>query len=235
MSKILRKAGLCFVLFFCLQTRIAFASHYVDQIEADLSDEVGDQIAPKLGENLTEEDRAYAYFLLAVYKHDPAAREKSEKAYAHLNTPASEAYLGTIDMLKARDLEGGFFQLFKKKRLVQEGIEKLDHAVGSHPDDPQVRIVRAIAYLRVPSYFGKFEEGLADMEKVIRWIEEGKLNVPEEELLFRDRSSLYYYAGQYYLKKGERKKAKEMFSKATGSTFHTPFAVASRKRIGALS
>ena len=235
MSKILLKAGLCFVLFLCLQTRIASASHYVDQIEADLSDEVGDQIAPKLGENLTEEDRAYAYFLLAVYKHDPAARDKAEGAYAHLNTPASEAYLGTIEMLKARDLERGFFQLFKKKRLVQEGIEKLDHAVRTQPDNPQVRIVRAIAYLRVPSYFGKFEEGLADMEKVIRWIEEGKLNVPEEELLFRDRSSLYYYAGQYYLKKGERKKAKEMFSKATGSTFHTPFAVASRKRIGALS
>jgi hypothetical protein len=73
------------------------------------------------------------------------------------------------------------------------------------------------------------------MERVVRWIEEGKLKVPEEELLFRDRSSLYYYAGQYYLKKGEKKKAREMFSKATGSTFHTPFAAASRKRIGVLS
>lgn len=233
--KIILSISRWFVLFVYLGTGIAFASHYVDGIEADLSDEIGDQVAPKLGEDLSAEDRAYAYFLLAVYKHDPVAREKSEKAYAHLNTPASEAYLGTIDMLKARDLEGGFFQLFKKKRLVQEGIEKLDHAVGSHPDDPQVRIVRAIAYLRVPPYFGKFDEGLADMEKVIRWIEEGKLNVPEEERLFRDRSSLYYYAGQYYLKKGERKKAKEMFSKASASTFHTPFAVASRKRIGALS
>ncbi|NKE71218.1 hypothetical protein [Candidatus Manganitrophus noduliformans] len=235
MFKIIFKTGLWILLSFCLQTGIALASHYVDQIEAALSDEVGDQVGPKLGRGLSEEDKAYAYFLLAVYKHDPAAREKAEEAYAHLNTPASEAYLGTIEMLKARDLEGGFFRIFKKKRLVQEGIEKLDHAVKAHPDDPQVRIVRAIAYLRVPSYFGKFEEGLADMEKVIRWIEEGKLNVPEEELLFRDRSSLYYYAGQYYLKKGERKKAKEMFSKATGSTFHTPFAVASRKRIGALS
>ncbi len=235
MSWIISKAVLWIVLLACLQTRIAFASHYVDQIEADLSKEAGDQIASNLSADLSEEDRAYAYFLLAVYKHDPVARKKSEALYGRLNTPASEAYLGTIEMLKARDWEGGFFQLIKRRRLVQAGIEKLDHAVRTHPDDPQVRIVRAIAYLRVPSYFGKFEQGLADMEKVIRWIEEGKLNVPEEELLFRDRSSLYYYAGQYYLKKGERKKAKEMFSKATGSTFHTPFAVASRKRIGALS
>jgi tetratricopeptide (TPR) repeat protein len=230
------KVSLWFVLFACLGTRIAFASHSIDEIEAILSDEVGDQIAPKLGKDLSEEDRAYAYFLLAVYKHDPAARDKAAAVYAHLNTPASEAFLGTIEMLKARDWEGGFFQgLFKRKRLVQRGIERLDQAVKAHPDDPQVRIVRAIAYLRVPSVFGKFEEGLADMERVIRWIEEGKLKVPEEELLFRDRASLYYYAGQYYLKKGEKKKAKEMFSKATGSTFHTPFAAASRKRIGALS
>lgn len=234
--KIIWKAGFWFVLFACLQTGIAFASHYVDEIEAALSEEAGNQVESHLTENLSEEDQAYAYFLLAVYKHDSAARKKAEAIYEHLNTPGSEAFLGTLEMLEARDLEGGFFQkLFKRKRLVQEGIEKIDHAARVHPDDPQVCIVRAIAYLRVPSLFGKFEEGLADMEKVIHWMEEGKMKVPEEEPFFRDRASLYYYAGQYYLKAGERKKAKEMFSKASAATFHSPFAVASRKRIAALS
>lgn len=229
------KIGLWVVLISCSQLEIVRASHYLDQIEAALSDDVGGQVASKLGEDLSEADRAYAYFLLAVYKHDPAAREKAEAIYERLDTPESQAFLGTIEMLKARDWDGGFFQrLFKRKRLVQQGIEKLDRAVKAHPDDPQVRIVRAIAYLRVPSLFGKFEVGLADMERVVQWMEEGKINVPEEEFLFRDRSSLYYYAGQYYLKKGEKEKAKQMFSKATGSTFHTPYAAASRKRIGAL-
>lgn len=235
MSEILWKAGFGFVLFLCLQTRIALASHYIDQIEADLSDEAGDQIRSNLSADLSEEDQAYANFLLAVYKHDPAARKKAESLYERLNTPASEAYLGTIEMLKARDWEGGFFQIFKKKRMVQEGIEKIDHAAKGHPDDPQVCIVRAIAYLRVPPFFGKFEEGLADMKKVVHWMEAGKINVPEEEPFFRDRSSLYYYAGQYYLKNGEKNKAKEMFLKASAATFHSPFAVASRKRIAALS
>lgn len=236
MLKIIWKVGLWFVLFADLGMGVAFASHYVDGIEAALSDEAGRQVESKLSEDLPEEDKAYANFLLAVYKHDAAARKKAETLYERLHTPASEAFLGTLEMLEARDWEGGFFQrLFKRKRLVQEGIEKLDHAAKDHPDDPQVCIVRAIAYLRVPPFFGKFEEGLADMEKVVHWMEEGKINVPEEEPFFRDRSSLYYYAGQYYLKNGEKNKAKQMFLKASAATFHGPFAIASRKRIAALS
>lgn len=235
MLRIIWKAALGFAFLTSFQTGVAVASHQVDEIEAALSDEIGKQVVSKLGEDLTEEDRAYAAFLSAVYKHDLAARKKAEAIYERLKTPASEAFLGAIEMLKARDWEGGFFQgLFKRKRLVQRGIEALDRAVKTHPDDPQVRIVRAIAYLRVPSFFGKFEEGLADMEKVIQWMEEGKIDVPEEERFFRDRSSLYYYAGQYYLKSEEKDKAKEMFSRASASTFHSPFAVASRKRIAAL-
>lgn len=235
MLRITWKVIFWFALIALFHAGIAIASHQDDEIEAALSKEVGEQVASKLGEDLSEEDRAYAYFLLAVYEHDPAARKKAEAIYERLNTPVSQAFLGSLSMLQARDWEEGFFQgLFKRKRLVQRGIEDLDRAVKAHPNDPRVRIVRAIAYLRVPSFFGKFEEGLADMEKVIQWMEEGKIDVPEEELFFRDRSSLYYYAGRYYLKNGEEKKAKEMFTKASASTFHSPFAVSSRKRIAAL-
>lgn len=219
-----------------LQAGTASASHQVDEIEAALSDVVGNQVASRFSEELPEKDKAYAYFLLAVYKHDPAARQKAESIYKHLNTPECQAFLGSIEMLQARDWQGGFFQgIFKRKGLVQEGIEMIDGAAKADPNNPEVRIVRAIDYLRLPPLFGKFDEGLADMERVIRWMEEGKINVPTEERFFRDRSSLYYYAGQYYLKKNEPEKAKEMFSKASASAFQSPFAVASRKRIAALS
>ncbi|TAK08959.1 MAG: hypothetical protein EPO39_03415 [Candidatus Manganitrophaceae bacterium] len=224
------------LIFFTSYTATASASHQVDAIEAALSDTVGDQVASRLSEDLSEEDRAYAYFLLAVYKHDPAARQRAETIYKQLNTPDSEAFLGSLEMLQARDWQGGFFQgIFKRKGWVEEGIEKVDGAAKAHPDNPQVHIVRAIDYLRLPPLFGKFDEGLADMEQVIRWMEEGKIQVPSEERFFRDRSSLYYYAGQYYVKMNRNAKAKEMFSKASAAAFQSPFAVASRKRIAALS
>lgn len=223
------------ILFLSVSAGAAFGNHQVDRIEAALSDEVGGRVAPRLGEVLSEEDRAYGYFLLAVYRHDPAARDKAEEIYARLNTPDSRAFLGSIGLLKARDSKGGLFSLLKRKRLAQKGIDKLDAAAEADPDDPKVRIVRAISYLGLPALFGKFEEGFTDIKKVLRQIDEGTLSVPEEEPFFRDRASLYYYAGRYYLRKGEKEKAKDLFSKASGSTFHTPFAAAAKKRMAAIS
>ncbi len=218
-----------------LQSGVALANHQVDEIEAALSEEVADQVAQRLGEPLSEEDQAYAYFLMAAYRHDPSAREKAEALYEGLNTADSLAFLGSLEMLKARDLEGGLFQLFKRKRWVQKGIEKIDAAADTYPDNLKVRIVRAISYLGLPALFGKFEEGFADINRILREMEAGTVSVPEEEPFFRDRASLYYYAGRYYLRKGEKKKAGEMFSKAAGSALPTPFAAASRKRISGLS
>ncbi|MBI3804621.1 MAG: hypothetical protein HY282_12760 [Nitrospirae bacterium] len=236
MFRFILKVGLLwFFLLTLFQGGTALANHQVDQIEAGLSDAVGELAKAKLQDALSDRDQAYAYFLVAVYNHDPTARQKAEALYTRLDTPEGEAFLGSLMMLKARDWEGGVLQVFKRKRLVQQGIEQLDQMARAHPEDPQVHIIRAISYLGLPAFFGRFNDGLADMEQVIRWMDGGKIKVPQEELLFRDRSSLYYYAGRYYLKQGEREKAKEMFSKANASNFHTPFAAAARKRIAALS
>lgn|GEM_PF-5378053 len=237
MRNIVSSAGFWFVFFIIVlfPAETVFASHQVDPIEAALSDDAGKEVASRLNPDLPETDKAYADFLLAVYRHDAHARHEAEALYDRMNTPESHAFLGSLSMLEARDWEGGFFSVLKRKRLVDEGIEQLDRAVNAHPENPQVRIVRGIAYLRVPPYFGKFDEGFADMKKVIEWMEEGKIDVPKEERFFRDRSSLYYYAGQYYLKAGDPNNAKKMFSKSSDADFHSPFAVASRKRIAALS
>lgn len=233
--KILWRLILAVLFSISVRTGAAFANHQVDEIEASLSDAVGAAVESRLGDARSERDEAYAYFLLAVYKHDSGARQKAEALYEKLNTAEGEAFLGSIEMLKARDGSGGFFQLFKKKRMVQRGIEKLDADVDAHPDDPKVRIVRAITYLGLPALFGKFEDGLADIETILRGMRDGSISVPREEPLFRDRVSLYYYAGRYYLRKGEKKKAREMFSMAGESAPNNPFAVASKKRLAALS
>jgi len=233
--KMLLRIGLAVLFSTSVWTGAAFANHQVDEIEASLSDAVGAAVESRLGDARSQRDEAYAYFLLAVYKHDSGARQKAEALYEKLNTAEGEAFLGSIEMLKARDGAGGFFQMFKKKKMVQRGIDRLDADVDAHPNDLKVRIVRAITYLGLPALFGKFEDGLADIETILRGMREGKVSVPQEEPFFRDRVSLYYYAGRYYLRKDEKKKAKEMFSMAGESAPANPFAVASKKRLAALS
>jgi tetratricopeptide (TPR) repeat protein len=228
------RIGLAILFSISVWTGNAYANHQVDEIEAALSAAVGAAVESRLSDALSEENQAYAYFLLAVYRHDSGAREKSEALYERLHTAESGAFLGSIEMLKARDGSGGFFKLLKKKKMVERGIEKLDADVEAYPDDPKVRIVRAITYLGLPAFFGKFEAGFSDIELILREMEAGTISVPREEPFFRDRISLYYYAGRYFLRKDETKKAREMFSRAAESAPDNPFAAAAKKRLAAL-
>src|ERR1700675_4597178 len=111
-----------------------------DDIEETLSQNIGSFAESGLKGNLSQENRGYLYFLVAVYKHDSSAGEKAEKIYMELNTPEALAFLGSIDILKARDLgNGGVFKglvnIFKRWRYVKSGTEKLDRAVGENPDN----------------------------------------------------------------------------------------------------
>ncbi|MHB8483471.1 MAG: hypothetical protein ACYDBV_12185 [Nitrospiria bacterium] len=222
-----------------ISSKVVEGSHEIDDIEKSLSKEIVHDIEPKLSHQLSQADEGYAYFLLAVYKHDPLAREKAQKIYKNLNTPESQAFLGSIEMLKARDLKSegifeSFMDIFKKRRYVQTGIEKLDRVAADNPASLDVRLVRAITYLELPSFFRKFEVGLEDMKNIVNWIQEGKVTVPDREILFRDKSSIYYYAGRYFLKMKKTDKAKEMFLKSSQSSDQSPFAIASSKRISRL-
>lgn len=237
MGRILLKTILCGAIWLALLfswSGGALANHQVDEIEAALSDEVGAAVEAYLAHPLSPEDEAYANFLIAVYTHDNGAREKAKAMYEKLKSSGAEASLGIIEIVKARDSEGGFFLLFKKKKWVQNGIDKLDLGVQAHPDDPEARILRAIAYLGLPARFGKLDVGFADIQKILAWVEAGKIDPPEKEPLFRDRATLYYYAGRYYLKKGEKEKAKKMFSEVSGAGADSPFSAAAHKRLAGL-
>ncbi len=227
------------VLFFLLRvlpigSGEAFAS---DEIEEALSSEIGHVTKVKFREDFPQKDHAYLYFLIAVYQHDIRAREKAEEIYRRLNTPGSRAFLGSIEILKARDVAAGeifkgMIHLFTRFGSVQRGTEQLDREVREHPDDLDVRIVRAITYLELPSVFGKFRDGFQDMKTILQWLKEGKAKVPDEEELFRDRTSIYYYAGRYFLKMGQADQAKEMFRKSSESSRRSPFAIAAKRRLG---
>jgi hypothetical protein len=114
---------------------------------------------------------------------------------------------------------------------VLQGIEKLDAAVGAHPANVDVRVVRAVTYLQLPWFFGKFDTGLEDIELILTWIQTNKAAVPKEDRLFRDQASLYYYAGRYLLKAGRSDQAHHMFVQSTLASPRSPFAQAAHRRV----
>lgn len=242
MLKTVYQGAVVFLVFFIcfISSKAAHASHEIDDIEQSLSKEIVTDVEIKLRHPLSQADKGYAYFLLAVYKHDPLARDNAEKIYKELASPEGQAFLGSIEMLKARDLKsGGFFgslmDIFKKKRYVQDGIEQIERTVTDSPANLDVRIVRAITHLELPSFFRKFNVGLEDIKTIINWIQEGKVSVPDRETFFRDKSSIYYYAGRYFLKMNRTGQAKEMFLKSSECSDQSPFSMASRKRLSGLS
>ena len=68
------------------------------------------------------------------------------------------------------------------------------------------------------------------MTLLLWWIETGRITVPAEEPLFRDQTSLYYFAGRYFLKTGREDKAREMFIRSDRASPRSPFAEAARQR-----
>jgi hypothetical protein len=210
-----------------------FVSEYAaasqSDVEKTLAEEVSTLAEAELGTDLSQRDKAYVYFLLAVYRRDARSREKAQDVYRTLGTPASRAFLGSIEMLKARDAEsvgflGGLISPFKRFKEVWKGIDQLDAAVREHSDNLDVRVVRMITYLELPAFFGKFRDGFEDMMTILRWIKEEKVRIPEEEKLLRDQSSVYYYAGRYFLKSGQSERAREMFLKSTKASSRSPFS-----------
>jgi tetratricopeptide (TPR) repeat protein len=207
-----------------------------DDAEKRLAEDVASLAGAELKTDLSQRDRAYVYFLLAVYRRDARSREKAREIYRALGTPEGRAFLGSIEILEARDAEsvgflGGLISPFKRFKEVWRGIDHLDAAVREHADNLDVRVVRMITYLELPSFFGKYRDGFDDMMTILRWIKEEKVQIPEEEALLRDQSSVYYYAGRYFLKSGQRDKAREMFLKSTKASPRSPFALAAGKTL----
>ncbi|MEP6809740.1 MAG: hypothetical protein ABI992_05820 [Chthoniobacterales bacterium] len=69
-------------------------------------------------------------------------------------TPTNQvarAYLGSALTLRSRDL--GFGP--KKLTTLQDGLATMDAAVKAAPDDPKVRLVRALTTGSLPAFFGR--------------------------------------------------------------------------------
>lgn len=156
-------------------------------------------------ENLPgEAEQWWDTFAQGVEWHDKAVlgdEEATDKAIsrfeeilsAHPEATWVWAYLGSAFTLKARDAP-----LLRKRGWVNQGFETLDKAVEKSPNDPVVRLIRAINSYHVPRMLdrrGVAEEDFAHLM--------AKLQNEDHGISYDLRRAIYFHAGAFALQKRE--------------------------------
>ncbi|MBI5178862.1 MAG: hypothetical protein HZA04_06345 [Nitrospinae bacterium] len=215
----------------------------LEDIQSELSQNIVAAVEGAIQSPLSEKDRAYALFLIAVHGHNADAREQSEELFSKMKSPESAAYLGSLKTIHARDFGGGgFLQTLSnvtplgwiRLGYVSSGTELLGNAVKDRPENIEIRLLRANTYFNLPAPFGKFDEGYADINTVIEWLKNGKADLPAAEPLFRDRASAYFTAGLFHAGKGEKEAAREMFRATIALAASSPYTEAAQKALAAM-
>ncbi len=85
-------------------------------------------------------------------------------------------YYGSVLTMKARD---AFFP-WDKMKYVKKGISRMDKAVYFEPDNPEVRLIRGINSISLPSMFNRFSCGLEDFKHIEQLDKEKTLDMTKK-------------------------------------------------------
>lgn len=116
----------------------------------------------------------------------------------------AQAYLGSAYAIRAKV---SFWPPTKLSNL-KHGQKLINNAVDSAPDNTRVRMVRAIAYYRVPKFFGCRPISLSDFDHIIPKALKGTLGLTTLE-----RQALLYYASLAYADDNQESLAQQCSSK----------------------
>jgi len=108
-----------------------------------------------------------AYHDVAGENEDKEAVKKAEKYLSKLleiepGNALAMVYYGSVLTMKARD---AFFP-WEKMKYMKKGFGKMDSAVALDPDEPEVRLIRAINSTLVPKMFNRLKMALSDFKDV---------------------------------------------------------------------
>ena len=114
------------------------------------------------------------------------------------NDPEALAWLGSIKLLRARD------SWFPPSKLwyMNAGSRDLDKAISLDPDNPLLRVIRAVSYISIPAIFMKRGTAIGDLEHVIVLRDRLPWLVSDELL-----AHAHYLLGDYYQDSGDMGKA----------------------------
>ncbi len=107
----------------------------------------------------------------------------------------ARAYLGSSYALKAKH---SFFPPTKLSSL-QKAKSLMESAVAGSPNNPRVRMVRAIAYYKVPKIFGTRPTSIADFEVLLTEIKK-----PQSSLKPNEKQAILYYASLAFAEENHR-------------------------------
>jgi len=113
------------------------------------------------------------------------------------------AFLGSACTLRARDAI-----FYQKMGYLREGLQAIDRAVEMDPENPNVRVVRAVNSYQLPSVFGRRSVAREDFEQLILWADKDPDSFGEDLLRFT-----YYHAG-LFASRESNSQAKQLFYRA---------------------
>jgi tetratricopeptide (TPR) repeat protein len=114
----------------------------------------------------------------------------------------ARVYLGSAYTLRSRDL--GFGP--KKLQTLRQGLRVMDEAVANAPDDPQVRLGRALTTQALPGIFGRADESRGDFLQLADLAKKtpGKFSASDLQIV-------YYNAGLAAKARGDVSRAQELW------------------------
>ena len=117
----------------------------------------------------------------------------------------ARVYLGSAYTLRSRDL--GFGP--KKLQTLQQGLRVMDEAVANVPDDPKVRLARALTTQALPGLFGRATESRNDFLQLAETAKTapGKFGAADLQIV-------YYNAGLAAKANGNATRAQELWREA---------------------
>lgn len=118
------------------------------------------------------------------------------------NNELARVYLGSSYTLRSRDL--GFGP--KKLQTLRQGLRVMDEAVANEPNDPKVRLGRALTTQALPGIFGRAAESRNDFLKLAEMAKTMPAKFDGSDLLI-----VYYNAGLAAKTNGNPTRAEELW------------------------
>ena len=137
-------------------------------------------------------------------------------------------HLGACYSLLARDRSGILYVVTPLgiSRIVDihKGIDLMNRAVAMDEFNPVVRLIRALPGIYMPMIFGQFDQGMADLQLLVSWIEQPETT---QGLAIAVRSpgfasEVHYHLAQALMKKDKYHSALTHFQKAASVAPKTP-------------
>lgn len=181
--------------------------------------------ADNFDQRLVEARREY----FAGLQGNHAADEKARASFAALSqqypdNAVVEAYSGSLELLEAART----WAIWDKRRLANEGLQKLDRAVNRAPNDLEARFIRAASAWHLPFFYKRKEQAVADFAFIAPQAEAAAAKgVLPPELA---AAALDYY-GQVLIDRSDSHGARQAFEAAVRVDGSSPAGRDAQKRL----